>query len=168
MYRSNYWLKIIVFIFISLLLTETNLKAEIIPFSLKEMVSASELVVFGEVVDIKKRKYEDERFGQGYLAKIRIKEILKKEITEIIEPEIDVSFLPGLSIEPRFNLKEKVILFLGKSGKTYHLVQGYAGKVTIEDGAVYVQAIYEEPGEQSLKGFLEKIRDTKSWHNGYR
>jgi len=163
-------LKILAFIFICLLLSEPNLKAEIVQFSLQEMVSASQLVVVGEVVDIKKRKHVSEQLGQGYLAKVRIKEILKKEKTESVEPEIGLSFYPesGISEDPEFIIKENVILFLRKHKKTYGLVQGFAGRVQIWDGLVRVQGIYDEPGGESVDVFLQKIRDTKSWHDGYR
>ena len=63
-----------------------------------------------------------------------------------------------------FAVNERAIFFIKQWKGKNVIVQGYAGKASIENDIVKIVAIKDEASEQNLNSFKKKIRALQSSH----
>lgn len=130
---------------------------------LREMVARSRLIVIGSVTGIHEttetHKTQD---GSGKKSDLRwwkatfaLESVLKGS------PDlkrVEVYYLPQLTVEPKFNLGERCLLFIDDNLGRQMVVQGYSGKVTLVGNRAKDILISEQEGEQDAATFIEKIK----------
>jgi len=122
-----------------------------IPFN--EMVKESKIIAIGKVLRI-----NEPIFHKMAVATIEIEQIL---VGNYEDKHIDVTYYPRGTFEARFFLNQRCIFFIGERNL---IVKGYAGKIPIEKDKVEVRYILGEATSQTLKDFMERIKDSKSRH----
>jgi len=118
---------------------------------LDEMIKESKIVVIGKVLRIKEPIF----YGTA-VATIEIEQII---VGNYEDKHIDVTYYPRLTFEARLLLNQRCIFFIGENNQ---IVKGYAGKIPIEKEKVEVCYILGEATSQTLKDFIERIKDSKS------
>lgn len=143
--------------FAILIIGMINMPAEgkIISLSLHEMVEEAELIIIGKVLLIEKTSNKHVEYGYEYKVTIGIEETIKGN--QIIK-DINIYFYPTLSIEPEFSLNERSVYFIKKWEGKYTVVQGYGGKVAIENDDVKPLYIRDEEKTQKLQIFINRIK----------
>jgi hypothetical protein len=123
------------------------------PLPLNEMVKEAELIVIGKVVSGEKtREHYDSELVYSR-TKVAIKKTLKGD-TSVRELYI---YTVPVTTDARFQLNEESILFIHtKKGKN-SVVRGYGGKVDIKGDMVGPITMINEPREQKLEVFMNKI-----------
>ncbi len=117
---------------------------------LDEMIKQSKLVVVGKVIRIK-----EPIFAKIAVATIEIEQIIGGNYED---KQIDITYHPRSVFDAWFVLNQRCI-FLINAGNT--IVKGYAGKIPIEKDKVEVRYILGEPTNQTLKDFIQRIKDSK-------
>jgi len=133
--------------------------SKIIRIPLSEMVSRSTIIAVGTVVHIEKTKGKfkfDENEYEQYKATIHIEDLIKGDGAL---KEVDVYYLPSISDEATFTVGDRAIYFITTSEDRTVLVQGYGGKVKIENDVVDTLFIRDEPDTQNIVIFLQKIKN---------
>jgi hypothetical protein len=128
---------------------------------LTEMVKRSNIVVLGKVVKVKKSATSNHRkesaFDEVAVATIAIEQVI---LGSYEDEQIDITYYPRLIFESHFWIGERCILFL--MGERNLVVHGYAGKIPIQKERAEVLYIRGEPKNQTLKDFIEQIKNLKS------
>jgi hypothetical protein len=130
-------------------------RSKIILLPLHGMVDEAELIIIGKVLQIEKTSNTHKEYGYEYKVKIEVGETIKGN--PLIR-DVDIYYFPTFSIEPEFSLNERGIFFIKIWEKKYTVVQGYAGKVAIENENVKPLYIKDEESIQNLQIFIQKIR----------
>jgi hypothetical protein len=115
------------------------------------MIKESKIIVIGKVLRIK-----EPIFHATAVATIEIEQIM---VGIYEDKHIGVTYYPRSSIEARLLLNQRSIFFIGENNR---IVKGYAGKIPIEKDKVEVLDILGEATSQTLKDFIQRIRDSKS------
>lgn len=129
--------------------------SKIILLPLHEMVYEAELIIIGKVLQIEKTDNKHEEYGYEYQVRIEVEETIKGDKTI---KNIGIYYFPSISIEPEFSLNERAIFFVKIWEGKYTIVQGYGGKVVIENDEVKPLYIKDEEKVQKLQTFIQKIR----------
>jgi hypothetical protein len=119
--------------------------------SLDEMIKRSEIVVIGKVLRIK-----EPIFRGMAVATIEIEQII---VGNYEDKYINITYNPRLTFEARLLLNERCIFMVDKRNT---IVKGCAGKIPIEKDKVEVRYILEEVTSQTLKDFIQRIKDSMS------
>jgi hypothetical protein len=118
---------------------------------LDEMIKESKIVVIGKAVRI-----VDPIFHKMAVATIEIEHII---VGNYEGKQIDITYYPRSNFEARFVLNERCIFLIDERNT---IVKGYAGKIPIEKDKVEVHYILGEQKSQTLKDFIQRIKDSKS------
>lgn len=129
--------------------------AKVMRWPLKKMVEQSKLIVIGTVLKIENTNIINDKYGNEYKAIVSIEEVIKGE--KIIDT-LDLYYYPKISTEPDFIVNEKNIFFIKTWGNKYRTVQGYAGKIVIENNKITHLYIMNEEKTQDIKFFIAKIK----------
>lgn len=141
-------------IFISAIFQPVVGIAKVLPISLKEMTNEADWIIIGSIKEIKKTDVKHDEYGYELLVKISVEEIIKGETAKSVE----VQLFQDLSTEPEVSLNERAIFFI-KSWKGRNvIVQGYAGKVSIDNEHVKIISIKDEAPTQNFQKFVNKIK----------
>jgi hypothetical protein len=121
------------------------------------MIKQSKLVIVGKVVRIEEmptlKNTKKSIFDEVAVARIEIEQII---VGSYEEKHIDINYHPRLTFEVRFWLNERCIFFIDERNL---MVKGYAGKIPIERENVEVRYILGEKKTQTLKDFIDRIKD---------
>jgi hypothetical protein len=118
---------------------------------LDEMIKESKIIVIGKMLRIK-----EPIFHKMGVATIQIEQIL---VGNYEEKQIDITYYQSSIFDPRFVLNERCIFLINERNT---IVKGYAGKIPIEEDKVEVRHILGEATSQTLKDFIQRIKDSKS------
>lgn len=129
--------------------------AKVLPYSLKKMVGNADWIILGKVTEIRKTDIKNEEYGYEHEVTIKIEEIIKGTLVSTIA----VRYFPTLSTEPVFSVNERAIFFIKRWKEKNVIVQGYAGKVSIDNEHVKIISINNEGSTQNLKKFVNKIKE---------
>jgi len=147
-------IKILFTIFLFLFLFAESSVSKIIMLPLCQMVNDSEIIFIGKVINI--NKYNKANIENSYKqVKVHPEEIIKGNIST---KNIAIYSTAFISTEPQFVVGEKAIFFIKKWNSQFTLVQGYAGKVAIQNGIAKPQYILNEDKVQKTQDFVQKIR----------
>lgn len=135
------------------------IEGKIILLPLHEMVGESELIFIGKVLLVEKTNNKHKEFGDEYKATIGVEKTIKGD--SLIK-ELDIYYFQDLSVEPEFSLNQRSVFFVKIWEGRYSLVQGYGGKVVIENDEVRPSYIKEEEIPQKLQVFIQKIKNLLS------
>ena len=128
---------------------------------LTEMITRSDIVVLGKVVRVEKSATASHRkesaFDEVAVATVAIEQVI---LGSYEDKQIDITYYPRLTFESHFWIGERCVLFL--MGERNITVHGYAGKVPIRRERAEILYILDEPKDQALKEFIEKIKKLKS------
>ena len=133
--------RIIFVILISLIFCCDNLFAFGVPLSFKEMVRKSDLILIGEVKEVRENSWvyvNHTHRIRGSTAEIEVRNVIKGSLGKGEGNNIFVRYLGTSEFwvedQPEFRNSERVLLFLKKiKGNYYGSVNLYAGKVEISD-----------------------------------
>ena len=120
---------------------------------LRDLVESANWIVIGPVVAIEDGGVSKEFGVPVKVARIRPDRFLKGAKQERLE----IAFMPAVSEEPNFVLKETYLLFLKRTPSGAEVVVGYLGALMIKDGFVKTGEINDEPELQSVDTFVERI-----------
>jgi|WetSurMetagenome_2_1015567.scaffolds.fasta_scaffold1008479_1 hypothetical protein len=139
---------------ILVLLTASVSTPKIIQITLSEMVQESSMIFVGKVVRIVEETEVPK--GEPYRgeATISVEQVIKGPTKR----KISVSYLPGLSISPDLRLGFWYVLFIREWKGSNITVRGYGGAIPIVDGKVRVSFILGEEENQTLDGFIQRIK----------
>ncbi len=130
-------------------------EAMVVEFPLEGMVERSELIIIGKVTRVEEisppRSPEGVQYGEA-VATIEIEQIL---VGSYEKKQIAITYYPRLSIEAGFYIGDRAVFFINFGDR---IVQGYAGKIRIEGDKVEVRHIVGEAKEQTLEGFIQRIK----------
>ena len=158
----------LVFPIFALLIAVLPCSGTIIEISLDEMVRSSKLIVIGRVSRIAENPRAEsikETQSVEAIATIEIEEVI---LGSYEEKQIDIPYYPRLSVSAHFNISERCILFISEWKGKNVIVQGYGGKIPIIEDEVIVRHILGEKKGQTLKDFIERIKDSKSRQGAIR
>jgi hypothetical protein len=146
-----------------LLIAVTPCMGKIIEYPLDKMVEKSKMIVVGTVVKITDPTRKVNVMGFSYDEAVATIEIERIILGTYEEKQIDVPYLPRISIEHGFQIGERCVYFIGEWKERNVIVQGYGGAIPI-DKADNVQVLYilGEQKRQLLKNFIQRIKDVKS------
>lgn len=148
-------LRILGCVFIIIVMNTIPTRSKIILLPLQEMVEEAELIIIGKVLQIEKTGNKHEEYGYEHQVTIEVGETIKGDKTI---KNIGIYYFPSISIEPEFSLNERGIFFVKTWEGKYTIVQGYGGKVVIENDEVKPLYIKDEEKVQKLQTFIQKIR----------
>lgn len=154
------WTKKII-IFLTLIIAFGIAFAKVPAKTLEEMVSNADVIVIGRTISIDADPHSDTSISCGddavYIITIKIKEIIKGEIKNTEELIISFHFL--ITISPIFQVGDLSILFLKKENNTFKVINGYIGKLDIEESTQIIRysLISDQPERESVRSFLNKI-----------
>ncbi|MEW6665591.1 MAG: hypothetical protein AB1512_10290 [Thermodesulfobacteriota bacterium] len=127
---------------------------KVIEFDLKRMTVKARLIIVGSVTKVVET-LNDDPYGKG-VASIEVEEVIKGGPTE---KHIDVHYAPRAGEEAGFLIGDRCVFFITDWKGNPHILQGYAGKIPIEEGYVRVLFIRGEEKKQALEHFIQRIRD---------
>jgi hypothetical protein len=133
----------------------TPIEGKIILLPLHEMVGESELIIIGKVLVVEKTNNKHKEYGDEYKATVGVEKTIKGD--SLIK-DFDIYYFPDLSVEPELSLNQRCVFFIKIWEGKYTLVQGYGGKVIIENDEVRPSYIKEEEIPQKLQIFIQKIK----------
>ncbi len=149
--RTVCWFAVAVLILIGGLTTVCH--SVVVEFDLERMIWASRLIVVGKVIKIVETA-DREPYHRG-VATIEVEQVLKGSFGKT---PIVLHYMPRLSTSAGFDIGERCLFFINDWEGKDSVVQGYAGKLRIEDGTVYVSHIRGEEKTQKLDDFIEKVK----------
>lgn len=129
--------------------------AKVLPLPLKEMIKEADWIIIGRIKEIKKTDIKHDEYGTELLIKISVEETIKGEPAKLVE----VQLFQNLSTEPEVSLNERAIFFIKTWKGRNVIVQGYAGKVTIDNEHVKIVSVKNEAPIQKLEKFVSKIKE---------
>jgi hypothetical protein len=131
---------------------------------LRDMVTRSRLIAIGKVTAVHETS-EVHKVPTAGLEKVS--DLRWWKITFALESvlkgqpnlkTVDVFYLPQLTVEPQFKDGERCLLFIDDNLDRRMVVQGYSGKVTLDDGRAKGIMISEQESEQDAAAFVEKVK----------
>jgi len=146
--------KIFVTIFLFLSIFVNSSVSKIIMLPLYQMVNDSEIIFIGKVINI--NKFYNSNIENSYKqVVVHNEETIKGTIST---KNITIYSTAFITTEPPFVVGEKAIFFIKKWNSQFTLVQGYAGKVAIQNDIAKPQYILNEDKVQKTQDFIQKIR----------